>query len=65
MPEFQLENAGLTETVAEADPSALEFQALTAEAPVVNGEPTDPHALGISPIQCVCFQFIFTQTTVD
>ncbi|GAA6232836.1 uncharacterized protein LOC120789627 [Lates japonicus] len=40
VPEFQLENMGLVEAVA--DPSALEYQTLTAEVPVVNGESSDP-----------------------
>ncbi|XP_042255238.1 uncharacterized protein LOC121888045 isoform X1 [Thunnus maccoyii] len=38
VPEFQLENMGLTET----DPSTTEYQTLAAEAPLVNGEPSDP-----------------------
>eukprot|EP00064_Thunnus_orientalis_P013823 superscaffoldBa00002308_g13863 len=38
VPEFQLENMGLTET----DPSTAEYQTLAAEAPLVNGEPSDP-----------------------
>ncbi|XP_044032930.1 uncharacterized protein LOC122866833 isoform X2 [Siniperca chuatsi] len=42
MPELQLEKMGLTEAVAEADPSTLEYQTLTAEAPIVNGEPSEP-----------------------
>ena len=46
MPEFQLENMGLTE----ADPSTAEYQTL-AEAPIVNGEPSDPPVTGISPIK--------------
>ncbi|XP_071340641.1 uncharacterized protein [Trachinotus anak] len=40
VPEFQLENIGLVEAVA--DPSTLEYQTLTAEAPIVNGESGDP-----------------------
>lgn len=40
MPEFQLENMGLIE----ADPSTPEYQTLTAEAPVVNGETSEPVA---------------------
>ncbi|XP_068566365.1 uncharacterized protein [Cebidichthys violaceus] len=36
---FQLENVGLTEV--EVDPRTLENQMLSAEAPLVNGEPTD------------------------
>lgn len=50
MPEFQLENVGLAEAVAEADPSTLEYQTLTAEAPIVNGEPSNPPVTGISPV---------------
>ncbi|XP_073344011.1 uncharacterized protein [Pagrus major] len=42
VPEFQLENVGLTEAVVEADPSTLEYQTLTTEAPVVTGEPSEP-----------------------
>ncbi|KAM8732131.1 uncharacterized protein AB9X84_026293 isoform 1-T2 [Acanthopagrus schlegelii] len=42
VPEFQLENVCLTETVVEADPSTLEYQTLTAEAPVVTREPSEP-----------------------
>lgn len=49
MPEFQLENVGLVEAVAEADPSTLEYQTLTVEAPIVNGEPSNPPVTGISP----------------
>ncbi|XP_040921558.1 uncharacterized protein LOC121200365 [Toxotes jaculatrix] len=40
VPEFQLENVGPFE--AAADPSTLEYQTLTAEAPIVNGESSDP-----------------------
>ncbi|XP_023284264.1 uncharacterized protein LOC111671409 [Seriola lalandi dorsalis] len=40
VPEFQLENMGLVEAVA--DPATLEYQTLTAEAPIVNGESCDP-----------------------
>ncbi|XP_070784633.1 uncharacterized protein [Enoplosus armatus] len=40
MPELQLEKMGLAE--AEADPSTLEYQTLIAEAPLVNGEPSEP-----------------------
>lgn len=47
VPEFQLENVGLAE--AEADPSTAEYQTLAAEAPLVNGEPSDPPVTGISP----------------
>ncbi|XP_035513120.1 uncharacterized protein LOC118324765 [Morone saxatilis] len=36
MPEFELDN------VVESDPSTLEYQMLTAEAPLVNGEPSAP-----------------------
>ncbi|XP_034416181.1 uncharacterized protein LOC117749625 [Cyclopterus lumpus] len=39
-PAFQLENLGLVE----ADPGTLEYQTLSAEAPLVNGEPIDPPA---------------------
>ncbi|TMS08949.1 La-related protein 4B [Larimichthys crocea] len=42
MPEFELENAGLTEAMVDADPGVLEYQALKAEAPVVNGDSGDP-----------------------
>ncbi|XP_019109651.2 uncharacterized protein LOC104934168 isoform X2 [Larimichthys crocea] len=42
MPEFELESAGLTEAMVEADPGVLEYQALKAEAPVVNGDSGDP-----------------------
>ncbi|KAI3355483.1 hypothetical protein L3Q82_018319 [Scortum barcoo] len=42
MPEFQLESVGLTEAAAEIDTGTLEYQTLTAEAPVVNGEPSNP-----------------------
>lgn len=38
MPEFQLENVGLTEAVAEADPST----------------PSDPPVTGISPVYFNC-----------
>uniref|UniRef100_A0A8C9WXK0 Uncharacterized LOC116040011 n=1 Tax=Sander lucioperca TaxID=283035 RepID=A0A8C9WXK0_SANLU len=41
-PEFQLENVGLAEAVVEADPSTPEYHTLSAEASIVNGEPTDP-----------------------
>ncbi|XP_047423656.1 uncharacterized protein LOC124995399 [Mugil cephalus] len=37
VPEFQLENMGLTE----ADPSTSEYQTLTAEAPALNGESSE------------------------
>lgn len=49
VPEFQLENVCLTETVVEADPSTLEYQTLTAEAPVVTREPSEPPVTGKSP----------------
>lgn len=43
---MQLENAGLTEAEVEADLSTLEYQTLSAEAALVNGETpvisTDP-----------------------
>ncbi|TKS87386.1 La-related protein 4B [Collichthys lucidus] len=42
MPEFELENAGLTEAMVEADPGVLEYQALKTEAPVVNGDSGHP-----------------------
>ncbi|KAM7369615.1 hypothetical protein PAMP_010925 [Pampus punctatissimus] len=44
MPEFQLENVGLAEAeaVAEADPSTAEYNTLAADAPLINGEPSDP-----------------------
>ncbi len=51
MPEFQLENVVLAETVAEADPSTVEYQTLTAEAPIVNGEPINPPVTGIILVQ--------------
>lgn len=47
MPEFELENAALTEAMIEADPGVLEYQALKAEAPVVNGDSGDPAVTGI------------------
>ncbi|XP_034427929.1 uncharacterized protein LOC117753745 isoform X1 [Hippoglossus hippoglossus] len=40
MPEFQLENMSLVD--AATDPSSLEFQTLTGEAPTLNGEPSIP-----------------------
>lgn len=43
VPEFQVENLGLVEAEEDPDPSALpEYQTLTAEAPLVNGEPSVP-----------------------
>lgn len=51
VPEFQLENVCLTEAVVEADPSTLEYQTLTAEAPVVNTKPSEPPVTGESPSQ--------------
>ncbi|XP_038588290.1 la-related protein 4B-like isoform X1 [Micropterus salmoides] len=42
LPELQLEKMGLAEAVVEADPSTLEYQTLTSEAPIVNGEPSEP-----------------------
>lgn len=49
VPEFQLENVCMTEAVVEADPSTLEYQTLTAEAPVVTTEPSEPPVTGNSP----------------
>nr|XP_019966367.1 PREDICTED: uncharacterized protein LOC109645257 [Paralichthys olivaceus] len=40
MPEFQLENMSLVDAVT--DPSTLEFQTLTGEAPALNGESSIP-----------------------
>ncbi|XP_062236102.1 uncharacterized protein LOC133933134 [Platichthys flesus] len=40
MPEFQLENMSLVDAVT--DPSSLEYQTLTGEAPTLNGESSIP-----------------------
>ncbi|KAM7390104.1 hypothetical protein PAMA_008324 [Pampus argenteus] len=42
VPEFHLENVGLAEVEAEADPSTAEYKTLAADAPLMNGEPSDP-----------------------
>nr|XP_046226869.1 uncharacterized protein LOC124049370 isoform X2 [Scatophagus argus] len=42
MPEIQLESVGLTEAVAEGDPSTLEYQVFSGEAPIDNEEHSDP-----------------------
>lgn len=55
---MQLEKMGLAEAVVEADPSTLEYQTLTSEAPIVNGEPSEPPVTGISPIKMLCFRVI-------
>lgn len=48
MPECELENMGLVEAVTEAGPSTLEYQTLSAQAPVVNGEDSGPTVTGMS-----------------
>ncbi|XP_034718230.1 uncharacterized protein LOC117938020 isoform X1 [Etheostoma cragini] len=40
--DFQQENMGPAEAVVEADPNTPEYQAPSAEASIVNGEPVDP-----------------------
>lgn len=46
MPEFELENMGLST----ADPSAVHYQMLAAETPFAGGEPSNPAATGTQPI---------------
>lgn len=58
MPELQLENVGLAEAVAVADPSTLDYQTVTPEAPIVNGEPSNPPVSGISPIYPVYLLYL-------
>lgn len=52
MPQFQLENIGSTE--GEADPSSAELQMLTATAPVIDVERSDPPVTSINPVHLNC-----------
>lgn len=65
MPECELENMGLVEAVMEAGPSTLEYQTLSAEASVVNGEAvTGMSLIFFKQVLLIVLLFHHSKTTV-